>query len=352
MSTSPWMKKFLSAPFFAWKDRNKPYGEPNELFDGLQIVLSHLVLDPYSPFALTVPTSRGDYEIAKVYLWDQPFETIYRRAPEREPGTHHSPIPSPILFPKLKSRSPEPEPPMYLDLHSLLHIRNFWRRHFMAKEDATYFDMAEALIKTENAPQKWHRGLQEPLVLETKWVGHYSCLHPWPKKIDKFEETQCCAEDWHDHGIDPLVCVGRTLLSFSVRTRLSFRCLPTGHHSPSTFIERTHRATCLPRLPLLSRPSTSPQLPTTRLARKQAIGRQSSALSPPSPPRPHSARAHHIPIFAASPRTSTYPARQQTETISPAPKRQNTIPSLASVSAAWFIQSRLLLQPPAPITAF
>jgi hypothetical protein len=211
------MQKFLSVPFFAWKDRNKPYGEPNELFDGLQIVLSHLVLDPYSPFALAVPTSRGDYEIAKVYLWDQPFETIYRRAPEHEPVTHRSPTPSTVLFPKLKSRSPEPEPQMYLDLHSLLHVRNFWRRHFMAKEDATYFDMAEALVKMGNAPQKWHRGLQEPLALETKWVGHYSCLHPWPKKIDKFEEKQCCAEDWHDHGIDPLVCDGYPLLSFPVR---------------------------------------------------------------------------------------------------------------------------------------
>ena len=212
------MQKFLSAPFFAWKDINKPYGEPNELFDGLQIVLSHLVLDPYSPFALAVPTSRGDYNIAKAYLWDQPFETIYRHAPEPEPVTRasDSPAPSTVLFPKLKSRSPEPEPQMYLDLYSLLHVRNFWRRHFMAKEDATYFDMAEALIKMGNAPQKWHRGLQEPLVLETKWVGHYSCLHPWPKKLDKFEEKQCCAEDWHDHGIDPLVCDGYRLLSFPV----------------------------------------------------------------------------------------------------------------------------------------
>lgn len=218
------MQKFLSAPFFAWKDRNKPYGEPNELFDGLQIVLSHLVLDPYSPFALAVPTSRGDYDIAKVYLWDQPFETIYRRAPEPEPVTRasDSPAPSTVLFPKLKSRSPEPEPQMYLDLHSLLHVRNFWRRHFMAKEDATYFDMAEALMKMGNAPQKWHRGLQEPLVLETKWVGHYSCLHPWPKKLDKFEEKQCCAEDWHDHGIDPLVCDGYRLLSFPVGTHQNF----------------------------------------------------------------------------------------------------------------------------------
>lgn len=242
------MQKFLSAPFFAWKDRNKPYGEPNELFDGLQIVLSHLVLDPYSPFALAVPTSRGDYNIAKVYLWDQPFETIYRRAPEPEPVTRprNSPAPSTVLFPKLKSKSPEPEPQMYLDLHSLLHVRNFWRRHFMAKEDATYFDMAEALMKMGNGPQKWHQGFQEPLVLETKWVGHYSCLHPWPKKLDKFEEKQCCAEDWHDHGIDPLVCDSCRLLSFPICNHQNFRRLLTSRHSPTTFIARNRRATYSP----------------------------------------------------------------------------------------------------------
>jgi hypothetical protein len=125
---------------------------------------------------------------------------------------------------------------MYLDLHSLLHIRNFWRRHFMAKEDATYFDMAEALMTMGNAPQKWHQGLQEPLVLETKWVGHYGCLHPWPKKLDKFEEKQCCAEDWHDRGIDPLVCDGCRLLSFPVRTHRNFRRLQTS----SSFTNHLH----------------------------------------------------------------------------------------------------------------
>src|SRR5271156_6465799 len=124
--------------------------------------------------------------------------------------------------------------------------------------------------------------------------------------------------------------------------------LPTSHHSPITFIARNHRATYSPRLPLLSRPSTSRQLPTTRLARKQAIGRQSSALSPPSPPQPRPAPTPHIPIFAASPHILTYPLRQQIKIISPPPKRQNTTPSSASVSAAWFIQSHLPLQPPAP----
>jgi hypothetical protein len=229
------MQKFLSAPFFAWKDINKPYGEPNELFDRLQIVLSHLVLDPYSPSALEVPTSSGDYDIAKVYLWDQPFETIYRHVPEPEPATRvsNSPAPSTVLFPRLKSRSSEPEPQMYLDLHSLIHVHNFRRRHFMAKEDATYFDMADALIKMGNAPQKLHRGLQEPLVLETKWVGHYSCLHPWPKKLDKFEEKPCCAEDWHDHGIDPLVCHGYQLLAFPAGTTKIFLAFLTSRHSPN-----------------------------------------------------------------------------------------------------------------------
>jgi hypothetical protein len=208
------MKTFLSSSFFGWKNEKRTYGEPNELFDALQVTLSHLVLNPLSPFALQISTSRGDYDIAKVYLWNLPFETIYRRAPESEQPTRASPTPSVILFPKLRSRSPDPEPEMYLDLHSLLHIRNFWRRHFTAREDATYYNMAESLVRMGRTPQKWDRALQESLVLSMDWVGHYSCLHKWPRKMEDFEDKQSCAEDWPDHGIDPLVCEGRLLLPF------------------------------------------------------------------------------------------------------------------------------------------
>ena len=205
ITTSPWMAKFLSSPFFDWKNDKSTCGEPNELFDALQVVLSHLVLNPRSPFALEIPTSRGDYDIAKVYLWNTSFETIYRGAPESHRPARVSPTPSVVLFPKLGSNSPEPEPEMQLDMHSLLHIRNFWRRHF-TEEDATYYNMAETLTTIGRGPQKWDHALQEPLMLNTKWVGHYSCLHKWPKKIEDFEDKQSCAEDWPDHGIDPLVC--------------------------------------------------------------------------------------------------------------------------------------------------
>jgi hypothetical protein len=205
------MKTFLSSSFFNWKDEKRTYGEPNELFDALQVVLSHLVLNPLSPFALQIPTSRGDYDIAKVYLWNRPLETIYSHAPEPEQPIRESHIPSVVLFPKLKSRSPEQEREMHLDLHSLLHIRNFWRRHFVAKEDATYYNMAETLTMMRRGPQKWDCALQEPLMLKRNWVGHYSCLHKWPKKMEDFEDKQSCAEDWPDHGIDPLVSKGSQL---------------------------------------------------------------------------------------------------------------------------------------------
>jgi hypothetical protein len=223
VSSSPWMKTFLSSSFFNWKDEKRTYGESNELFDALQVVLSHLVLNPLSPFALQIPTSRGDYDIAKVYLWNQPFETIYSRTPEPEQPTRASPVPSVVLFPKLKSRSPEPQREMHLDLHSVLHIRNFWRRHLVAKEDATYYNMVEKLVRMRRAPQKWDCALQEPLMLRTNWVGHYSCLHKWPKKMEDFEDKQSCAEDWPDHGIDPLVSKG-SQLPFSIC--LSKRFLP------------------------------------------------------------------------------------------------------------------------------
>ena len=221
------MREFLSSSFFDWKNEESTYGEPNELFDALQIVLSHLVLNPLSPFALQIPTSRGDYNLAKIYLWNLPFETIYRHAVEAEQPARKSPSPSIVLFPKLGSRSPEPEPEMHLDLHSLLHIRNFWRRHFTAKEEATYYNMAETMVRMGRPPQKWDHALQEPLVLNTKWVGHYSCLHKWPKKMEDFEDKQSCAEDWPDHGIDPLVCE-RCLLVF-----FTCSCVATSVFLPS-----------------------------------------------------------------------------------------------------------------------
>jgi hypothetical protein len=147
-------------------------------------------------------------------------------------------------------------------------------------------------------------------------------------------------------------CNGYRLLSFPVRAHPSFCYLLSGHHSTTIFIARTRRAADSPRFTLLSRPSTSRQLPPARPVHNQDIGRQSLALSRPSPSQPNLARVHHIPIFAVSPHTSIYLLRQQNETSSLTPKCQKTIPPSVSVSAAWFIQSHLPLHLSAPATAF
>lgn len=226
ISTSPWMKKFLSSSFFNWKNGSTAYGDHNELFEALQLVLSHLVLNPISPFALQIPTSRGDYDVAKVYLWNLPLKTIYSRAHEVKQPARISSNPPIVIFPKLTSRSLELEPQMNLDLNSLLHIRNFWRRQFTAKEEATYYHMAEALARVGQAPTRWDQALQEPLTLNTNWVGHYSCLHKWPRKMEEFEDKQSCAEDWPDHDIDPLVCTNLPELSVLISENTCFDTSP------------------------------------------------------------------------------------------------------------------------------
>ena len=199
--TSPWMKVFLESPLFA--HLAYPPGQPNRLFDVLQLVLSHLVLNPPSSFGFEFPTSSTDYHLERVYNWHGDFQTLYRRVPSAEqpaPADRNLPI-----FPNMKS--PELEPQMQLDSHTLLHIRNFWRRHFsMHSEDGavTYANMAMKLGSRGSRPTEWDRALQNPLVPNGRWVGHYSCLHPWPKSRQDMEARQSCAEDWID-GVDPLV---------------------------------------------------------------------------------------------------------------------------------------------------
>ena len=90
---------------------------------------------------------------------------------------------------------------MHLNLHSLLHICSFWHRQFIAKEDVTYYERIQTLIKMGRTRKKWDPTLQEPLELATQLVEHHSCLHPRPTKLDTFEEKQSCAEDRHDHGL-------------------------------------------------------------------------------------------------------------------------------------------------------
>lgn len=130
--------------------------------------------------------------------------------------------------PRLKDRrSAAPEPPEFkleLDMHTLLHIRNFWHRHLIdstkgfsdAKSrwmgEDTYSKMANKLLQMGITPKKWDKPLKsEPSPVASEWHGHYSCIHPWPKTVRDLEERQTCAEDWN--SVDPLVSEQENLCS-------------------------------------------------------------------------------------------------------------------------------------------
>lgn len=189
------MTKFFSSPFFAHETAR--YGKPNSLFESLQVLFSHLVLHPCCEFAITMPVSRGDYDLSIVYLFEKGLETIYQRGASSLAHPGHQQM-------LLK-----------LDLNALLHIRNFWHSHLVQRQtekyaDAvqTYGEMARSLVKRDHAPRGWNRPIQESLGLLPSWFGHYSCTHPAPKKLIDIEEHQSCAEDWVNqfgtNGVHPL----------------------------------------------------------------------------------------------------------------------------------------------------
>lgn len=182
------------------------YGRPHLLFDTLQIILSHLVLSQRSPVLLSIQSSRDNYDLARVYNYNKPLVMLLERLycePEKSQTQFKS-----TRSRKLRSSTPEPAKPRYkLDVHTLLHIRNFWQRHsaddVQGIGENTYASMARSLVALGKTPQKWDHPLQEQIPLFTKWYGHYSCLHPWPRSRQDLEERQSCAEDWKH--IDPMM---------------------------------------------------------------------------------------------------------------------------------------------------
>jgi len=209
------MATFLSSPLFA--QLRLKYGKPHPLFDTLQVLFSHLLLNHQSRMAHHISSSRDNYDLVQVYNWNQPFTALYIRLPDEEQETPSPPPFKSSLFPKLRSPSPKPPAVKYdLDMHTLLHIRNFWHRHLIddtsgnflnqsTMGENTYAAMAKGLVKLKHAPRKWNKPL---LVADSDisqvWYGHYSCIHPWPKKREDLDERQSCAEDWA--SIDPMVC--------------------------------------------------------------------------------------------------------------------------------------------------
>ncbi|KIW20730.1 hypothetical protein PV08_01308 [Exophiala spinifera] len=203
---SPWMTSFLNNTFYPQtlsRDSNK-YGQPHALFDAIQVALSHLLLSPASEMAHAVQSSRHKYDMALVYNWGSPLTLIYRRIPRSEPPS--TPTRARPVFPNLMRRGQEPK--YEVDTYALLHVRNFFHRHLIERNSSpeypsssmnerTYTTMANLLCDAGITPRPWDQMLVQGLPrIANEWYGHYSCVHPWPKRRQDLDVAQTDAEDW------------------------------------------------------------------------------------------------------------------------------------------------------------
>ena len=109
---------------------------PTDSFAAVQLSLTHLALD----LEMNFRARRTDYDIAVVYKYGLPTP--------------------PIFLPKRVS------------LESLLHIRNFWKRHLTNSDEATFYDSFRALSANQR-PKAWSVDLTTVLSLGTHWLGYY-----------------------------------------------------------------------------------------------------------------------------------------------------------------------------------
>lgn len=69
--------------------------------------------------------------------------------------------------------------------------------------------MASKLAEMGREPPSWNSPLkpvESDFVLPEKWIGHYSCVHPFPKKMSDLQDaSQTCGEDWP--SVEPLVSI-------------------------------------------------------------------------------------------------------------------------------------------------
>lgn len=212
------MTSFLTNAFYpktVSRDHNK-YGQSHALFDAIQVALSHLLLSPASEMAHAVQSSRHRYDMALVYNWGNPLTMIYRQLPRAEVP----PVPAQgrSVFPNLVRRGQGPK--YEVDTYALLHVRNFWHRHLIESDygtqfpyssvnERTYASMANLLCDAGITPRRWDQMLVQGLPqVANEWYGHYSCIHPWPKRRQDLAVVQTDAEDWS--SAHPLVSSPRT----------------------------------------------------------------------------------------------------------------------------------------------
>lgn len=185
-------------------NQKRKYGEPNFLFDMLQVSLSHLVLSQSSSALRSIPSSRDNYDLENVYNYNKPFATLLEVT---EDDASKVVQPASSEPPNRTSLVPLKRPQYRVNMHALLHIRNFWQRHFVDDPygigENTYASMVRCLSASGVAPREWDRSLYERISFNTSWYGHYSCVHPWPKSRQNLEEVQSCAADWD--SVDPMM---------------------------------------------------------------------------------------------------------------------------------------------------
>ncbi|KAI9924026.1 hypothetical protein ASPWEDRAFT_23360 [Aspergillus wentii DTO 134E9] len=150
---------FLNRPVSGY-GRKEPRS-PSDLFCAVQLCLTDLALDPSMVFRCL----RTDYDIRIVYSY------------------HADIIESLVSIEKL-------------NMANILHIRNFWLRHFLNPDEATFCDSFTKLPECHRP--KTRKNLAEK---STK----LTCIHPYPGTLSCLETRQTCADlDSHWTQVEPM----------------------------------------------------------------------------------------------------------------------------------------------------
>ncbi|GIK03759.1 hypothetical protein Aspvir_007833 [Aspergillus viridinutans] len=157
--------EFLNRPVCGYGD--KKADAPSELFCAVQLCLTHLVLDPSMAFYCL----RNDYDIGVVYSFQvdisEPLVSVDK-----------------------------------LDLEKILHIRNFWLRHLLNPNEATFYSSYTSLCQRPKATRPL---ADSKSCVSTHWLGYYSCIHPYPDSLSRLEHRQTCADlETHWPQVDPM----------------------------------------------------------------------------------------------------------------------------------------------------
>ncbi|KAH2854177.1 hypothetical protein KXW36_002995 [Aspergillus fumigatus] len=149
--------EFLNRPVSGYGDTNTD--APSELFYAVQLCLTHLVLDP----SMAVYCLRNDYDIGAVYSFQvdisEPLVNVEK-----------------------------------LDLGKILHIRNFWLRHLLNPNEATF-------------------------------CSSYTLLHQRPNATRSLGDSRCCTcADLETHWpqVDPMILTRQTGRPYSTASSLSW----------------------------------------------------------------------------------------------------------------------------------